>query len=73
MSDRIYTLDEFYSEKPKGYLYVRYEDGLVRKIFQCHGCQTCFEYIDGGTDNAHDDRVEQRFPHIYSAEVVEGL
>jgi hypothetical protein len=73
MSDRIYTLEEFYAEKPKGDLLIRDGVGKVFRVFQCHGCQTCWMYIDAGTNNVDDDRVEQSFPHLYRCdEITEG-
>jgi hypothetical protein len=70
MSDRIYTVDEFYTEKPKGELLLRDSDGKLFSVFQCHGCQTCWKYVDAGTNNADDDRIEQMFPHLYRCDEV---
>ena len=63
---KIYTEAEFMAEKPKGRLILCAESGYWR-VFQCHGCQTCWEYSepDGTFENAV---ITQLFPHFLSLE-----
>lgn len=63
MTSRIYTLAEFYTEKPKGELLLRDDAGVVYKAFQCHGCQSCWEY------DPDADTIEQVYPHFYQLDV----
>lgn len=68
MTDRrIYTLAELVAEKVKGELLLRGDDGRLWHAFQCHGCQTCFEY------DADADTIEQLFPHLLRADLVEPM
>jgi hypothetical protein len=62
--NHIYTLPEFYSEKPHGDFLVRDDAGKVWSVFQCHGCQTCFSYDD------ETDSVTQVYPHFYRCDEV---
>lgn len=64
VQQRIYTVAEFYAEKPKGESLVRDDLGKLFRVFQCHGCQSCFEYDDD------TDSVRQLFPHLYRCDEV---
>jgi hypothetical protein len=63
---RIYTEAELLAEKPKGELLLRNNAGKLWRVFQCHGCQTCFVFAE------NPERVVQEYPHfIGMTEVVE--
>ena len=65
--ERIYTITELFTEKPKGDLLLRSDmDGRIWKVFQCHGCQTCWMYIEDPGGNPEKDRVVQDYPHFLS-------
>lgn len=62
MSERIYTKDELFEERPLGEVLVR---GLrladdVSKVFICHGCQSCWQV------DPEKDVVGQYYPHFLS-------
>jgi hypothetical protein len=70
MSERVYTATELLEEKPKGDVLLRNDRGQVWKVFACHGCQTCWDYVEDPGGDFEKDRVEPAYPHFLSAEPV---
>lgn len=66
MTERIYTEAELLAEKPKGELLLRNDKGELWRVFQCWGCQSCWEYIEHPSGDMEKDTVEQGYPHFLS-------
>ena len=64
MGERIWSEAELMQEKPKGELLLRNDAGVLRRLFSCHGCQSCWEYDDD------TDTVSQAYPHFISFEEI---
>lgn len=43
-AERIYSTTEWHAEKPKGELLLRDDAGALWRVFQCYGCQSCWDY-----------------------------